>query len=318
MAFRATDGRRLDGTPSVAGRWLRAIFLEDWGLKLLALVITLSLWYGVTGQRVPVTRRLRGVQLSFLRPDDVEISNDTVEEVEVTLQGRKGEVDDLVARNLVATVDISRYKLGERVVRLTPQSVSINLPEGVRIERIEPTSIAVRLEPRIEREVEVMPQLEGKPAAGYELRGWQVTPAAVRVRGPESRVRALERVPTETISIEGLKETLVLSQTAVDILDTKLLALDPIVSVRVEVGEERIEKSFAQVRVVAGDGEQAQPSTASLRLRGERSFVEGLRPENLELVLEKMPDGSIVARLPQGLRGRVELLSTSPSQFSVK
>jgi hypothetical protein len=30
-------------------RWLRVIFIEDWGTKLLALVISLALWYGVDG-----------------------------------------------------------------------------------------------------------------------------------------------------------------------------------------------------------------------------------------------------------------------------
>jgi hypothetical protein len=35
---------------STAERWLRRIFIEDWGLKLLALAITLVLWFGVSGR----------------------------------------------------------------------------------------------------------------------------------------------------------------------------------------------------------------------------------------------------------------------------
>ena len=31
-------------------RWLRRIFLEDWSLKLLALAITLVLWFLVNGR----------------------------------------------------------------------------------------------------------------------------------------------------------------------------------------------------------------------------------------------------------------------------
>ncbi|HYV25663.1 MAG TPA: hypothetical protein VE969_10555 [Pyrinomonadaceae bacterium] len=31
-------------------RWLRRIFVEDWSLKLLALAITLVLWFLVTGR----------------------------------------------------------------------------------------------------------------------------------------------------------------------------------------------------------------------------------------------------------------------------
>ena len=35
---------------SRARRWLRRIFVEDWSLKLLALTITLVLWFLVTGR----------------------------------------------------------------------------------------------------------------------------------------------------------------------------------------------------------------------------------------------------------------------------
>jgi hypothetical protein len=36
---------------------VRKAFLEDWLLKLTALVITLGLWFGVTGLGTPITKR---------------------------------------------------------------------------------------------------------------------------------------------------------------------------------------------------------------------------------------------------------------------
>ncbi|MDQ1560635.1 MAG: hypothetical protein QOD32_3695, partial [Pyrinomonadaceae bacterium] len=56
-------------------RWLHDLLFADWGLKLLALAITLGLWFAVTGQRVPTTARLRKVPLFFVLPPDMEISN---------------------------------------------------------------------------------------------------------------------------------------------------------------------------------------------------------------------------------------------------
>lgn len=314
MAFRATEQSRGDAAPSIAQRWLRALFFEDWGLKLVALVITLGLWYGVTSQRVPASRRLSGVQLSFLRPDDMEISNDPIKSVEVTLQGRKKDIDDLIVNNLVATVDVSGYRLGDRVVRLTRESVSINLPEGVRVEQIEPGSVALKLERRIERELEVDARLDGQVPTGFELRGVQVTPGRVRVRGPESLVRVLEKAPTETIPLDGQKESFVWPQTAIDIHGAKIVTLDPVVAVRVEIGEERIEKTFMRVNVrdASADGDQpARPATANVVLRGERSVVENLRPENLEIVLERTPGGTLQPRLSTNMQGRLELVSVN-------
>ncbi|HNU09206.1 MAG TPA: hypothetical protein PKO33_15670, partial [Pyrinomonadaceae bacterium] len=44
---------------------LRKVFLEDWTMKLIALVITLALWFGVSGLREPKTERLRSVALNL-------------------------------------------------------------------------------------------------------------------------------------------------------------------------------------------------------------------------------------------------------------
>ncbi|HEV2762514.1 MAG TPA: CdaR family protein [Pyrinomonadaceae bacterium] len=316
MAFRDGEGRLRGAAaeaPGVAQRWLREALLEDWWLKLLALAIALAIWFGVTSQRAPATLPLRDVPLSFLLPEDVEVSNDPVDKLRlVTLQGRRDELDRLDRHDLDAAVDVKDLRLGERVVRLAPENVTMNLPAGVRVVKVEPESVALRLERRIEREVEVVPRLEGGPPEGYEARGWQVAPARVRVRGPQSRVAALENVPTETISLEGQTQPLELKQTNVDIADPKVVALDPVVSVRVDIGAERVERTVygVAVRAPAGDASAAQlPERTNVTVRVERSALDALRPESLEVFVERAPDGSLRTRLqlPPELRGRAEL-----------
>jgi hypothetical protein len=48
MPLRET--RRVSESDSFTERWLRRIFIEDWSLKLLALAITLVLWFLVSGR----------------------------------------------------------------------------------------------------------------------------------------------------------------------------------------------------------------------------------------------------------------------------
>ena len=50
MPFR--DGNQFTRAPGFAERWLRRVFIEDWSLKLLALAITLILWFVVSGHDV--------------------------------------------------------------------------------------------------------------------------------------------------------------------------------------------------------------------------------------------------------------------------
>ena len=310
---------RTPRTQSALERWLRRIFIEDWSLKLLAMAITLGLWFGVTGQNAPVTVRMRGVQLTFRLPDDMEISNDPREEVEVTLTGSKRALDGINARDLVAYVDVSDRKPGERVVQLNPHRIKMELPEGVRIESIEPGAVPLLLEARVEREINVEPRLEGKLPDGYEIRSVNVTPQKIRVRGPVSHVDALQKASTETISLEGRKENFNATQTAVDIPDSKVDLIDTVVSVSVEIGPQRVEKSFANVAVNTNNGLTANPSSATVTLYGERDALEKLSEENLSITLVADEKGPIYPRLnlPPGMEGHIELRSTKPSNFSI-
>ncbi|HEX7956212.1 MAG TPA: CdaR family protein [Pyrinomonadaceae bacterium] len=302
-----------------ARRWARALLFEDWTLKLLSLIITLGLWYAVTTQRAPAQMRLRAVQLDFILPEGVEIGNDPADEVDVTLEGSQGKLAELNARNLVARADLTDLRTGDRVLRLTDKNVSMDLPEGVRIVNINPRSLNVHLEPLVEREVAVEARFEGAPPEGFTRGAVQVTPATVRVRGPESHVAGLGRAYTETVSLAGQRETLVLPQVAVDIPDHKVTPLEAAVSVRVEISEEQAERRFTNVPVRSASGASISPAAVTLTLRGPRSVVEALRPEDVRLFVEQAEDGRPAPRLslPPGAQGRVELVNTSPADFTI-
>jgi YbbR domain-containing protein len=303
----------------ITRRWLRALFLEDWTLKALALLITLGLWYAVTTQRAPATKRLHDVPLEFLLPDRVDIGNDPLDKVDVTLRGNQDKLAVLTARDLVAQVDVTGLLPGDRNPRLTEKNVSMDLPEGVSILEITPRSLTLHLEPVETREVPVEARFEGEPPEGFARGAAQVEPVRIRVRGPQSHVEAVERAFTETISLAGRREPLVLPQVAVDIPDHKVVPLDATVSVRVEIGEEQSERRLSNVPVRSESGGAVSPSTAALTLRGPRSVVESLRPEDVRLVVTFAEDGRVTTRLalPPGAQGRVELVNTNPSEFTV-
>ena len=236
MATRDTGNPiRLLQVPNATERLLRRLFLKDWNLKLLALAITLGLWFAVTGQRTPVTRRFRGVQLNFQLPENMEISNDSLAEIDLTLTGEGRDLDLINARDLTATIDITDRRSGERVVQLTPGRLKMDLPNGVRLERIEPGAIQLRLEPTLERELDVEAKLEGKLPDGYGLRKVTVNPPKIRVRGPASHINALTKASTETISLDGRKESFNAQQIAIDIPDQKVAVLNAVVDIFVEI-----------------------------------------------------------------------------------
>jgi len=304
-------------SPSVLERWLRKIFIEDWFLKLLALAIAVLLWLAVTGANRPVTIRT-AVQLNFIRPDKLEISNDPPRTVDVLLTGRRAKIERRPA-DLVATVDLSDQHEGERVVRLTADRVQIDLPEGLRIEAFQPSTIPIHLESIVERQLPVQPKLEGTPADGYEVYGARSSPDKVTVRGTASQVNSLKEAPTETISVAGKKESFSVPRVAIDIPNHKIDLVDSAVDVTVEIGEHGIEKTFHNVQVSA-EGELTAPRKAvSVTLVGPASLLSHLKPENLTIALT--PSGAGFEphlSLPGGTQGRVSIKTINPPLVSQK
>lgn len=220
--------------PNASERWLRRIFVEDWNLKLLSLAITLGLWFAVTGQRAPLSRQLRAVQLNFHTPEGIEVANNPIEAVTVTVKGPQSQIDGINSRDLGVNLEIPERTPGQRVVQLTPGRVQIDLPAGVQVEGIEPSSVSVKLEAIVARDVPVEAHIEGRLPDGYTLGQITITPAVVKVRGPSGHVLALPRVATETISIEGRRESFDAPETSIYIADQKVDTLET-VNVHVEI-----------------------------------------------------------------------------------
>ncbi len=232
--------------PSALERVLRKLFLEDRGLKLLAFAITLVLWFVVTGENEPITKRA-AVQLNILHPADLAISNDPPRTIVLVMKGSRQNLNLVTLLDLVATVDVSEQRPGERVLRLSSDTVQMVLPAGVKIESFQPNSISLVLETRIERQLEVEVKLEGKPAEGYEVYRTEPTRKTITVRGPASHVNALHKAPTEIISLDGRKASFTVSNVPINILDQKIEVVDSSVDVLVEIVERQVEKSFTPV-----------------------------------------------------------------------
>src|SRR5215213_3146024 len=298
-----------------AEKLLRRIFIEDWSLKLLSLAIAIVLWMLVTGQNQPVTAHVN-VQLNFIRPPALEISNDPPRTVDVMLTGSRNKLDDLTSLDLVATVDISDQRAGERVLRLADKA-QIILPQGIKVDGFQPSAIPIRLEEIVERQVGVEPKLEGKPANGFEVYSVYPNKGSVAVRGPASRVNSLQKVATESIWLAGHKESFTASNVALDVPDPKVDLLEPMVNVAFEIGEPRIEKTFSDVAVMTAQGGKVQPATTSVTLLGLASFLLSLKPEELKIVLGENLEPRL--ELPDALKGKIVLKSVQTSKFvSVK
>jgi hypothetical protein len=86
------------------------------------------------------------------------------------------------------------------------------------------------------------------------------------------------------------------------------------VNVTVEIGERRIEKTFANVAVTTADGDKVQPASTSVTLLGVASYLDSLKPEEFKIILAG-DDLKPRLDLPDALKGKIVLKSVHTSRF---
>lgn len=285
-------------------RLLRKVFLEDWLMKLVALVITLALWFGVSGLRAPKTVRLRAVTLNLQVPNDVEITNSPIQEVDIVVTGDKRKTENLNARDLVVSLDLSNVQPGLRSIELTPENVNVELPTGVKLEEIQPNKIAFNIETVEEREISVKAETEGSLAENFEIYSETVMPQKVRVRAPSSYIKSLDFVSTEKINLDSRAEDFIAKQIPLNVSNPKATVLDTAVDVAFRIGEKRIEKAFyVEVK------DEKTNRKVKVVLYGTQSLINNINAENLQIELIKNEAGEEFPRviLPIEMQGFVEI-----------
>ncbi len=282
---------------------IRKVFLEDWAMKLIALVITLALWLGVTGLSTPTTTRFSGVPLTLRISNNTEITNTPIQEVDIVVTGDRRRIGQINKSDLVVSLDLTDVAPGERVVQLTPENVSVALPTGIKLDEIQPSRIAITFEAVEEKEIEVQAETEGEVPEGFEVYGEAVLPPKVRVRGPSSFIKSLNFVSTEKIDLANRREDFTAKQVPINVSNPKATVIETVVDVAFRIGEKRIERLFL---VPVKD---SNPRKATVVLYGPRSIFENVRPDSFQVELIKSPAGEDMPQLnmPPQLQGNVEI-----------
>jgi YbbR domain-containing protein len=262
--------------------FLRRAILDNAALKLVALLLSLTLFIVVHGDRDSSMSFALGV--AYTEPEGRVMTSRPIDTVRVTVRGpwtRLRNFDPEQSHIKPLLVDLSTVSDGDDYV--FPES-SINVPAGLRVASINPPSVRVQFEERQTKVVAVKPDFEGQPARGYSLTDVMVTPSHVSVRGPKGIVSALTEVHTEPIKIEGVanggEERVALEPTEPHITIVDRQTID----VRYRVVEEQAAVTLGPLRVEirpAAGVSAAVPASATtdppkvkVTLRGAKNLID--------------------------------------------
>lgn len=182
---------------------------QNWILKLISLAFAVVLWFFVIGERK--------VEVSYIVPleyqglaEDMIIANEVPSSVSVRISGPRALLMNHSAGDVSIAVDLEDLPAGFTSFKRLEES--LNIPSGLKVTRIAPSYVDVKLERIHEKAVPVRVLLEGKPVAGVRVKTTSTEPAQVVVAGAGSELKAVTEVTTEAISLDGVRESF--SQTA--------------------------------------------------------------------------------------------------------
>lgn len=180
-------------------RWrridLRRLVMGDLPLKSAAIVVAMLLWLSAMRTLPPpeITAVFDG-QVAVERPDVPAgyTLRGQLGEVEVTLRGPEVAVDGIASDHLRATVDLGGILPGPEE-QAAPVVVTV-ADERVAVVGVDPPSVPIRLERRVERSLPVQARFANEPPSGFQSGTLTFRPQEVQIAGPETLVASVTAV----------------------------------------------------------------------------------------------------------------------------
>lgn len=209
-------------------------------LRILALVIACILWLAVHAPQNGGASNSTGVTQTYPLPVHVEVgpgmvltSAEPTATVKVTtsLLHVASLPADMLKAELVANAQ--GLKTGSQTINVA----AVNMPDNVKSYAVDPPTVTVVLEKKVEEQRSVDLQIQGNPQSGYSLGDFQPGTQSVNVSGAKSAVKSVTHV-VGNVDISGLNET-----------TTKIISLEAVDSLGKPVSNVTIAPSSLSVTV---------------------------------------------------------------------
>jgi YbbR domain-containing protein len=271
---------------------LRRMLLQNVGLKLFSLMVSVGLFAAVHGSESG-QRSLDVPVVAVLPPESSGkiLVSDIPDSVRVTLSGSRSVL------NSINRVDAVQVDIREAPSFYTFEGQALGLPTGIAVE-VDPTVLRLRWEPRAERKVSVRANFAGNLDPAFELSSKVgVTPAKVNVRGPRSKVEALGDLPTEAISLSDVTLGSHRRHVTLAPLPKHVVPTD---------GDEVIVEFTVEARK-----EQRRLKKLPITVIGVTAPVQ-LRPQNVDVIVSA-PERTLAELDPEHIVPVIDLSETTPT-----
>lgn len=186
---------------------LRAL-VGQWQLKLLSLALAVGLWLFVAS--TDPREIMLAVPVEYIGLEgSLTVEGPRREAVDVQVHAPRWAAAAVSPATVRVQVDVARLREGDNLVPLQPDA--INVPAGVRVIRVAPGWVTVRVIRTATRSVRVVPRILGRPAFSFVVGRVVVEPSIVQIKGPRTTIESRTAVETLPVDVSGRREAVTLT-----------------------------------------------------------------------------------------------------------
>lgn len=176
---------------------------ENWTLKLISLIFALVLWMFIMGERRLEVGYRVPLELQNI-PAELMVANEVPSLVDVRISGPRTLLMKVSPNDISIAVDLTDLQPGLTTFKRLEER--LNLPSGLRVTRLSPSFIDLKLERIKQKLVPVKIALTGEPLQGYQVGRVSAEPARIVIAGAESELKSVREVTTEPVDLNGVNE----------------------------------------------------------------------------------------------------------------
>ena len=166
--------------------------------KIFAIIFAFGLWiYVAIGNNYTYERK---IEIIYTNLPDSMIIVDSVSSIDVTFSGRGGALFSIWAAPPKAQCDLEDKPAGK--IRIMPQELRIPVGYGPMSIEFNSSSIAITLDRKTEKQIDITVPVRGTPKKGYAINDILVMDT-VGIVGPQTMVENLNELATETLSVRN-------------------------------------------------------------------------------------------------------------------
>lgn len=266
-------------------RRLTAILLENWNLKVLALLLAVILWNVVRGD--PGGERVITVPLEVRIPRNMEITSERPGTVDVIVRGTFTNAFWFGQQIPACIVDLYDSEEGEQIVALSPDNVRLPRGSGLDVIAVRPARISFMLEATISKEVPIRVPIKSVPS-GMEVYYYSTLPETILITGPRSHVEPVREVFTETVTLNDAENQRAVRKFPNLNIKDNSLHTSPAgpVEVNFQVGPRRIMRTVSNIPVVPQDQDlSVTPTRISAQVLVPVTYKGKLTPDDLSAAI---------------------------------